>query len=97
MLYLYFRGKGCKVEPLYISFLPIGLMIKDIDEKALRKYYLSVKTEKIDPFEFSIEDDSVVIGGKFDAFVEPTLLNKEFISDFLDVDDLQSNMYVHEE
>lgn len=97
VLYLYFRGKGCKVEPINLCFLPIGLIIKDLEEETIRDYYQKAKTETIDPYSFSLDDDSIVIGGKYDRFVEPTLLDKEFLSDYLDVDDLQSNMFMHED
>ncbi len=92
-LFLFFKSEGFDVELVELHFLPICLKIRnEKDEKRIQDTYNKAKTAPIDVKKFSLENDDIYIGGKYDSFVEFSLLEKEFLVDYLDVRDLQDNM-----
>lgn len=93
VLYLLFKSEGFDVSVESFAFLPICLSIKnESNEKRIIEVYNKAKTSIIDINSFSLTDEEIDLGGKYDGFVEPSLIEKEFLTDYLDVNDLQSNI-----
>lgn len=93
VLYLLFRTEGFNVTCLQFAFLPICLKIDgESDEKKIREVYNIAKTADIDINSFSLDEEKIDIGGKYNRYVESSLIKKEFLTDYLDVQDLQSNL-----
>ncbi len=93
VLYLFFKTEGFNVSCLQFAFLPICLKIDgESDEKKIREVYNRAKTADIDINSFSLNVEDINIGGKYDRYIDPYLIKKEFLTDYLDVQDLQSNL-----
>lgn len=93
VLNLFFKSEGFNVSVISYASLPICLSIEDEpDENKIRETYKKAKSSNIDISRFSLDEEDIDLGGKFDEFVEPSLIKKEFLFDFLDVKDLQINM-----
>lgn len=93
VLYLFFKTGGFNVACLQFAFLPICLKIDgESDEKKIKEAYNSAKTADIDINSFSLDEEKIDIAGKYNRYVDPCLIKKEFLTDYLDVQDLQSNL-----
>lgn len=93
VLYLFFKSKGINVNVLQFAFLPLCLQINnESDEKKIREVYNKAKTSIIDVNSFSLNGEKIDIEGKYNRYVDPYLIKKEFLVDYLDVHDLQSNL-----
>lgn len=93
VLYLFFLSKGFKASIIQSAFMPICLLIEgEQNEKKIKEAYDEAKTGVIHINDFSVEEDGFDLGGKYDEYVEPSLLKKEFLVDYLDVEDLQNSI-----
>lgn len=93
VLALYYKSEGFKAEVFARDAVTIGIKISDCDEKSIREVYQRAKKETINVFAFQLEDNEIFLGGKYDDYVDPLLLKKQFLADCLDVYDLQENMF----
>lgn len=93
VLYLFFKSEGFNVTCLQFAFLPLCLQIDgESDENRIREVYNKAKTANIDINSFSLNGEEIDLGGKYNRYVDPYLIKKEFLADYLDVQDLQSNL-----
>ena len=92
-LLFYFQSKGLDAEIFASSGVSIGIMISDSNEKTIREVYEQAKSEIINVLDLPVNEDAINLGGKFDDYIEPSLLKKEFLVDYLDVNDLQENIF----
>ena len=92
-LLFYFQSKGLDAEIFASSGDSIGIMISDSNEKTIREVYEQAKSEIINVLDLPVNEDAINLGGKFDDYIEPSLLKKEFLVDYLDVKDLQENIF----
>lgn len=92
-LLFYFQSKGLDAEIFASSGVSIGIMISDSNEKTIREVYEQAKSEIINVLDLPVNEDAINLGGKFDDYIEPSLLKKEFLVDYLDVKDLQENIF----
>ena len=90
---MYYKSEGFKAEVFARDAVTIGIKISDCDEKSIREVYQRAKKETINVFAFQLEDNEIFLGGKYDDYVDPLLLKKQFLADCLDVYDLQENMF----
>lgn len=89
-LHYYFDENGIQNEIRYSGSLPLCLYVKDVTSvDRIEKLYEQIKDRNIDKYSFDVKND-VNTGGKFDSFVAPVLLEKEFIEDFIDVEELKN-------
>lgn len=93
VLALYYKSEGFKAEVFARDTVTIGIKISDSDEKSIREVYHRAKTKTINVFSFQLEDNELFLGGKYDDYVDPLLLKKQFLVDCLDARDLQENMF----
>lgn len=90
---MFFKSEGFNVSIISYASLPICLLIEnEPDENKIRETYKKAKISNIDISSFSLDEEDIDLGGKFDKFVEPSLIKKEFLFDFLAVRDLQINI-----
>ena len=91
-LHYYFNENGIKNEIEYCDSLPLCLYVEGVTSvDKIEKLYKQVKNRDIDKFNFDVENN-LDLGGKFDSFVAPVLLKKEFIEDFIDVEEMKENI-----
>jgi len=80
-----------KIE-FYNSTIPICIIIdtcKSIDE--LENTINKIKIEKLDKFAFNIPSNAKIIG-KFNDFIPQDLLRKQYVEDYVDINDMQKNL-----
>lgn len=91
-LHYYFNENGVQNEIIYCGSLPLCLCVKGVTSvDRIEKLYEQVKNRNIDKYSFDVKNN-VNPGGKFDSFVAPVLLMKEFIEDFIDVEEMKENI-----
>lgn len=61
----------------FVARLVAGIYIKLYTTQVYNK----AKTSIIDINSFSLTDEEIDLGGKYDGFVEPSLIEKEFLTD----------------
>lgn len=82
-----------ELSPAMLAMKVLCLKIDgESDEKKIREAYNRAKTANIDINSFSLDGEDINIGGKYNRYVAPHLIKKEFLTDYLDVQDLQSNL-----
>lgn len=80
-----------KIE-FYNSTIPICIIIntcKSIDE--VESTINKIKIGKLDKFAFNIPSNANIIG-KFNDFIPQDLLRKQYIEDYVDINDMQKNL-----
>jgi len=77
----------------YDKGIPVCIFVKDQTKDDIEKVLLKIKTEPLDMKQFKFSDE-VQIKGKFNEFIPPELLKKQYIEDFLDVNGLKKNLEV---
>jgi Lhr-like helicases len=69
------------------------LVETDKSKEELYQTLEEIKSAQIDKYSFEI-DDNAAIPNKYNGHIPKELLRKQFIEDFIDVDDMQSNLVI---
>ncbi len=90
--YYYFISEGFECNIQYISSLPLYLKFSEnCDFQKINSAYSKIKNTQINKANFQIVQD-IELNGKFDRFIEKSLLKREYIEDYIDVLDMQQNI-----
>jgi len=62
------------------------------DIERLQKDIATLKEDTFDKFSFAVPDDvRPLMSGKYNDYIPLELLRKQYITDYIDVDDMQAN------
>lgn len=78
------RMYGYENDIYYAAFTPVYILVPDVTETVFREVIREIYRVKPDKFEFYVKIAN--IGGKFRRYLPEELIRKEYISDYIDLD-----------